>query len=269
MTRLPILILAAFGPLTGAARLTAADLKTFDRTLRKEPAYAGTPRYALLVFGPDAQDRVWLVHDGDALYADRNGNGDLTDDGPPARPPMKKWTDPRPEFAVPELRAGGRVHKNLSVTADQLSRWPAFHPIGGHPAAKAALAKDPAAMTYALSLEVEHPTLRGDGVGGRIEQSAGFADRTGPLVFARTPADAPVLHFAGPLTLAPEEDFPLRLGRENDLRVNVVTPGVGTGSAVALHYHETIPTFSAAVAVAVTWPGAKPVKELFELKGWC
>jgi hypothetical protein len=40
----------------------------------------------LLVFGTDARDRVWLVHDGDTLFVDRNGNGDLTDDGEKWRP---------------------------------------------------------------------------------------------------------------------------------------------------------------------------------------
>ena len=43
----------------------------------------------LLVFGPKAEHRSWLVVDGDGieadsgrvLYLDRNGNGDLTEPG--------------------------------------------------------------------------------------------------------------------------------------------------------------------------------------------
>src|SRR5262249_34534057 len=50
-----------------------------DRTIGKEPAYKSKPQYCLVVFGPEAKTRVWLVLDGDILYVDRNGNGDLTD----------------------------------------------------------------------------------------------------------------------------------------------------------------------------------------------
>src|SRR5215510_10605392 len=55
------------------------DLTKVDRTIAKEPAYKTKPKYCLLVFGPKAKTRVWLVLDGDVLYVDRNGNGDLTD----------------------------------------------------------------------------------------------------------------------------------------------------------------------------------------------
>ena len=54
------------------------DLTKVDRTIAKEPAYKTKPRYCLLVFGPEPKIRVWLVLDGDVLYVDRNGNGDLT-----------------------------------------------------------------------------------------------------------------------------------------------------------------------------------------------
>src|SRR5881628_3847633 len=64
------------------AGTAAAGAPKIDRTLVKEPAYrTKAPRYGLLLFGPDGKDRVWLVHDGDTLYVDRNGNGDLTEPG--------------------------------------------------------------------------------------------------------------------------------------------------------------------------------------------
>jgi hypothetical protein len=63
------------------APLTAADLSKIDRRIVKEPRYEGKPGYCLLVFGAEAKARVWLVKDGDTLYLDRNGNGDLTEDG--------------------------------------------------------------------------------------------------------------------------------------------------------------------------------------------
>src|SRR5205085_12474760 len=56
-------------------------LTKIDRTIKKEPKYAGTPLYLLLAFGPEAKDKVWVVLDGNTLYVDGNGNGDLTDYG--------------------------------------------------------------------------------------------------------------------------------------------------------------------------------------------
>lgn len=56
----------------------AADLSKIERTIRKEPKYQGKPKYALLVFGPEVKVRVWVVEDGDTLYVDCNGDGDLT-----------------------------------------------------------------------------------------------------------------------------------------------------------------------------------------------
>ena len=63
-----------------AAPAAAVDLAKIDRSIRKEPVYQSKePQYCLLVFGPEAKVRVWLVLDGDALYLDRNG--DLTEPG--------------------------------------------------------------------------------------------------------------------------------------------------------------------------------------------
>src|SRR5436305_13025755 len=68
-----------------------ADLTQIDRTIKKEPVYQSRePRYGLLVLGPKAETRVWLVFDSvpdplrpgkarDYLYVDRNGTGDLTE----------------------------------------------------------------------------------------------------------------------------------------------------------------------------------------------
>jgi hypothetical protein len=82
MTPLSRWLLAACVLLLGAPA-TAADLSKIDRRLVKEPIYTGKPGYCLLVFGADAKARVWLVKDGNTLYLDRNGNGDLTEAGEP------------------------------------------------------------------------------------------------------------------------------------------------------------------------------------------
>jgi hypothetical protein len=60
-------------------RSNAADLAKINRSIVKEPKYKTEPYYALVVIGPRAEKRVWLVVDGDTLYVDRNGNGDLTE----------------------------------------------------------------------------------------------------------------------------------------------------------------------------------------------
>ena len=86
---LPVVAWIALAP--GPA--PAADLAKIDRTIRKQPAYRSkAPKYCLLVFGPKAETRVWLVLDlvsepweadgaKNALYVDRNGDGDLTGPG--------------------------------------------------------------------------------------------------------------------------------------------------------------------------------------------
>lgn len=69
-------LLVIVGP---ALTVGAADLTKIDRTIAKEPKYSSQPYYGLLVVGPEATKRVWLVLDGEVLYVDRNGNGDLTE----------------------------------------------------------------------------------------------------------------------------------------------------------------------------------------------
>ena len=43
------------------ALASAADLSKLDRTIKKEPAYQGKPKYCLLAFGPEAKAKAWLV----------------------------------------------------------------------------------------------------------------------------------------------------------------------------------------------------------------
>jgi hypothetical protein len=63
------------------APASAADLSKIDRSIGREPKYQSKPGYCLLVFGPEGKTRAWLVKDGNTLYLDRNGNGDLTEPG--------------------------------------------------------------------------------------------------------------------------------------------------------------------------------------------
>src|SRR5690242_19637384 len=65
-------------PFAGSA--LGVDLTAIDRTISKLPELRSkSPGHCPLVFGPEAAKHVWLVHDDDVLYVDRNSNGDLTE----------------------------------------------------------------------------------------------------------------------------------------------------------------------------------------------
>ena len=62
------------------------------------------------------------------------------------------------------------------------------------------------------------------------QQSAG-RDRLGKLAFGASPKEAPVVHFAGPLTLDLFWDQePLLSGADNEITAVLGTPGVGPGT---------------------------------------
>jgi hypothetical protein len=254
-----------------------ADPPKIDRSLKKEPTYhTNAPRYGLLIFGPTDQDRVWLVQDGDVLYADRNGNGDLTEPGEkiPAEKPKEGRTADEGDFTfeIGDISVGGRTHKGVSINVSRVARFE--HPsIAGRPDVKAALAKDPKAPVYAVRADVDVPGLKGGGLDGRLSFTAGFFDLTGLLQFAAKPADAPIIHFGGPLEISFYADLPtLRVGREGELILVVGTPGVGPGTFAMLDYMDTIPEDARPIA-EITYqpakPGGKPLKELFEIKDRC
>ncbi|HQR41041.1 MAG TPA: hypothetical protein PLX97_00125, partial [Gemmatales bacterium] len=61
-----------------ATFLHAQDFASLNRKITKEPAYRHMPEYGLLVFGLQLEKKLWMVRDGDTLYIDRSGTGDLT-----------------------------------------------------------------------------------------------------------------------------------------------------------------------------------------------
>src|SRR5262245_20330579 len=150
---------------------SAADLSKVDRTIAKEPAYhTKTPKYCLLVFGAEAQTRVWLVLDGDTLYVDRNGNGDLTEAGEAVKAKSGRFEPvpiPAQDGVAPDTRVEVQFAGNLT-------------------------------FVYCHTQ-------------GRPWQRA-VVDRAGDLQFAGTTQAAPVIHFHGPLTLAPRFEQPFARG---------------------------------------------------------
>jgi hypothetical protein len=103
-----------------AAPAMAADLSKIDRAIAKEPKYQSKPKYCLLVFGPEAKAKVWLVLDGDVLYVDRNGNGDLTEEGKRVKVPAFEpstypvWGKER------SIKAGDLVRRSIPTTTSRV-----------------------------------------------------------------------------------------------------------------------------------------------------
>jgi hypothetical protein len=254
--------------------LPAADLSKVPRTIAKEPAYTTkSPRYLLMVFGPDASHRVWLVQDGDTLHVDKNGNGDLTDPGEAV--PAKKQPGANPDdggrgFEVGDLTVGDVTHKAVVVALVPLASL--SEEIREMPDAKARLRADPKVQVASVMMEVRHPRLKGPGVEGRLPVLAGPLDVNGMLVFAPTAKDAPILHPDGPLEITFFGSRPtFQLGRATDAILVVGSPGLGHGTLTMLQYDQVIPA-EVHPNVEIEYPaakGAEPVRELFELKERC
>ena len=73
-----LLALSAAAMIPCTAQAEGPDLSKIDCTIAKEPAYKGKPEYCLVVLGPEAKSRVWLIRDGNVLYVDRNRDGEFT-----------------------------------------------------------------------------------------------------------------------------------------------------------------------------------------------
>jgi WD40 repeat protein len=256
--------------------LFAADPLAFEKSIGKQPAYrTETPQYGLLAFGPEGKGRVWVVLDGDTLYVDRNGNGDLTDPGEKvaAKPPVRPRDDSDPyQFEVNDLTVGGRVHKALYVLASPLATYKDSG-FGKTDRFKTALARNPKAMVFTVTCDVDVPGMKGGGTGGRLHFMAGPIDLNGLLEFGTKPADAPVIHLGGPLQLTFYADLPTaRVGRGSEWALVVGTPGVGPGTFAMLGYDGTIPKGVKAVAEVTYQPakaGDPPLKVRTELNDRC
>jgi hypothetical protein len=241
MNKLRIATVAALLLATGAA--SAADLKKIDRTIAKEPAYASKqPRYCLLVFGPEATTRVWLVVDGDFLYVDRNGNGDLTEPGERVRFGAFEENQGGAIAAAREADAGdireGKLrHERLVVTQERVRK--------GYSAKEqwerelqALAGKGSDVIVYSLRISLEIRPRPGDPIriAGRISQYAGM-DGAGFLQFAESRGDAPIVHFRGPMQLGLYSPPQLVVGGDPcDLQTVVGTPGLGKGTFASVGY---------------------------------
>lgn len=221
-------------------RASAADLGKVERATTKEPAYAAKPLYCLLVFGPEAKERVWLVIAGDVAHIDRNGDGDLTAAGERfALPAYSPRHFPRQErtLDVGALRVGGRSLGTLQVSL--LRPHPDFKPTTKEERDILAMHQGlPERTAITMTLSDLPPVPRGGKpFAPRVIQMAG-ADRDGYLRFAAKASEAPIVHFDGPLRLGLlDPNQSLVLGKEGtELRAAVGTPGLGKGSSAWLNY---------------------------------
>jgi hypothetical protein len=238
---------------------TATDLSKIDRTIAKEPKYQAKPKYCLLVFGPQAKTKIWLALDGDVLYVDRNGNGDLTGDANKVHR-LKAQGQAPGNFACGELVGadGKTLCKGLWVSGslEEGDMWIDIH------------------------LDGEH------------RQSAGV-DANGFLQFADSPRRAPIVHFNGPLTmtLAPVTEITrtatlvkkgdkaevvtetkarailptfVRGAKHAELRVAVGTVGQGKGTFARVH-HKGLADAIQPVA-ELEFPNRDPAKATIKIK---
>jgi len=181
--------LVASLPLLAALLAGAAGPPPRPAPPRKEPAYQSkAPRYALLTFG---RDRLWAVIDGDNLYVDRNGDGDLTDKTE-RKKSVGSFIDGGTIFEFGNLRRIGGKKAQLRITSDKAGER--------------------------VSLTV-----------GGTEYRAVVAGTKG-LRFAARPQDAPVIPFEGPLQMIAVTPRALVAdGREQSLTAHIGTPLPGGG----------------------------------------
>jgi len=181
----------------------AADLAKIDRAIAKEPVYKTEPKYCLLVFGPEAKTRVWLVVDGDVLYVDRNGNGDLTETGKQVRVVKPK------NGAYPRFEAGDILEAETKIKHTGLT-----------------LMKVDKAM---------HLEIRAEGKRLQIA----YTDAGGVLQFADQAKSAPIVHINGPLTMGFVMPQLWTRGKEAlNFQVAIGTPGLGNGTFACMGYQE-------------------------------
>jgi hypothetical protein len=241
--RYPLLAWAVLVLACNAPTAEAADSTKIDRSIGREPVYKSTPKYCLLVFGAKAQDRVWLVLDGDTLYVDRNANGDLTDDGEPVR--LAKWvemTKRHPMYSkesrtkAGDLHVGDLTHEALEVYMYQAPRRvdPTYKDAPSWQDAVDSVWKQTGdGISVLISLDLDCRCYEFLKAGKPKKLTHTSCQWEGVLAFGSSPATAPVLHFGGPLTFRVVQTELQRGKKEEDLTVNLGTAGLGAGTFVA------------------------------------
>jgi hypothetical protein len=215
----------------------AGELDQIARSIAKEPQYHSKPKYCLLVFGLEAKTRCWIVVDGNVLYVDRACTGDLT--APAAKVVGKPEGTAGYVFEAGDIRDGDLTHTGLKVESALISKLAeglrespdyARLPIG-----------DPSAMGYTVSLTVAVPGRSADAPRQHIKQYVWLFDDRGTLRFSDDAAHAPIIHFAGPLTIATVGQQSLVKGITSHLITGFGTRGLGPGTFAFVGYDGIVP----------------------------
>jgi len=232
-----------------AGSTTAADLSKIPRTITKEPAYKTKPKYCLVVFGPEASKRMWLVLDGDVMYVDKNCNGDLTEKGGCMSYRKATPNDPAPppqvqeyrRFSVGDLTVGDVEYSGIEVGHSILKKTFETETEDGKEMARL-LKKDPGLTPLAVQTSRNGKT--------RIWADGYAAD---------SPQEAPILHIDGPLTMKPLYASGL-VRREKGFEFFAVVGTKGLGEdAFAIRDYQDIPK-SAKPLLEVEFPSKDEAK---------
>jgi len=210
-----------------------AGLIIEDYQIHREPKYASVPQYCLFSFGDPAQQLIWLVLDGDSIYVDRNGNGDLTDDGEPLEPINERVLNSNyrdGDYEPIELVSG----KELVLGYYQTS-------------------EDPIKQTVKLALD------------DTAQQYAGWKP-----IFSPSPLESKVFQFGGKYTPRALRKKQIKLsGTEEKLNVAFVINGPGKDARTSLSIH-CVPADVFPV-LEVEWPtnGSGPLRSQVKLTERC
>lgn len=245
---------ATASPIPKKADEPQAMLDKIDRTIAKEPAYKSkNPKYCLLVFGPEAKTRVWLVHDGNRLYVDRNGNGDLTEEG--------KRIESTDDFVEVENAAGNSQNRLENQADDTLHVRPKFK--GGTITEQDGKTKHTLYVGY--NEEKDKYCIYSVNDGKYLQMTdMGFG-----LRFSNGPKDAPIVHLNGQFAVHPwittraPQQILVRGEEPSDLMVRIGTSGIGKGNEAWLNPFKGIPDDIHPVAnieFPNKEPGGKPIK---------
>jgi hypothetical protein len=222
-----------------------AVLDRIERQITKEPKYASSPKYALLVLGTKAKTRVWMVEDGKTLYMDKNANGDLTDDGPPIEPSDVRYLG-KYESAASRWDFNYFLDKITPIDGSrhsdfQLRRWNYG-------------AKED---SYGLSLNVD----------GQMPMYAGWFG----TLWAASPDAVPIIHFGGSLEprMLRRKEFVIGAGLDR-LSLGFINHGRGEGADSRLSIDALPKTL--VPTLRIDWPvadGAPSLQASYPLKDRC
>ena len=177
----------------------------------KEPSYSASPRYGMITFD-GAKAKVWFVVDGTKLYIDRNGDGDLTNDGPPIE--SKKLDYLKQPHVFFEWDSMSPARTKAKVTENSL-------------------------LFYLVGPRQDECKL-GD-VRRKVDGVFWFYRNRGAMLAAK-PADAPVLNYASPLGLMFDfingTDGSLSKSKENEFYIQIGSQGSLPGCFVCRSYED-------------------------------